>query len=135
MDIENTNVLRMDVIKVDRAKKKLCNCFCTKYTIDTENRLIYCDNCGAVVDPYDALLKFAEWGERAAKQSEECINQLKFLQTEVSELRNKRQQLSVYKDMASHYKQSLYPICYHCKKAINPLKVTQYVSSKYFEIE
>lgn len=52
-------ITRIDVIKIERGKRKLCNCSNPHYEVDTQNKIVMCLDCGAVLDPFDTLVKIA----------------------------------------------------------------------------
>lgn len=56
--------VRFDVVRINRDREKLCRCKEPHYEIDMRNRLVRCVDCGAIVDPYEALYYFAAHYER-----------------------------------------------------------------------
>ncbi|MCX4303799.1 MAG: hypothetical protein OSJ66_07335 [Clostridia bacterium] len=49
-EIPNINVLRLEY-----GLEKICRCQDKKYEIDIQNRLVWCQTCKAVIDPFEAL--------------------------------------------------------------------------------
>ena len=49
-EIPNINVLRLEY-----GLEKICRCQNKKYEIDIQNRLVWCQICKAVIDPFEAL--------------------------------------------------------------------------------
>lgn len=61
----NADAKRIDVLRIEYGRRKLCQCSESHYEIDCANRLVYCTNCGAIVDPFDALIRLAQqYGRR-----------------------------------------------------------------------
>lgn len=105
-------VIRMDVVRVEQAKMKSCECFEPHYTIDTINRLVYCKDCGAIVDPFNALTYLAEHYDRIAKWTETILEQRR-------QIESYKPHLVVIKQLEEQCranKYSMMPVCPHCKE-------------------
>ena len=48
-------IKRIDVLKVEYGKRKLCECRNPHYEIDNVNKIVQCEDCGAIVEPFEAL--------------------------------------------------------------------------------
>ncbi|MDY0395401.1 hypothetical protein ACFSMW_13410 [Virgibacillus halophilus] len=70
-------VIGLDQIRINRGLEKICKCEKRKFMIDTKNRRITCQSCGAVVDPYEAMYELAMNGERLQEQVENLLEQRK----------------------------------------------------------
>ena len=54
-------IIRFDTLRVEYGMAKHCQCKTASYEIDYQNRLVYCQSCGAIVDPFEALLNIAKY--------------------------------------------------------------------------
>lgn len=68
-------VVRFDVVQVEYGKRKMCQCFEPHYEIDFQNKLVYCRDCGAIVDPFEALVRIARDTERWDNYTQEMLEQ------------------------------------------------------------
>lgn len=119
------NTVRFDLIKLNRDKRKLCTCKNNHYEIDTQNSLVYCLDCGAVVDPYEALYKISHMAERLE-------NQLSALIEAVKENQDKLCQMKVFRDIEDSYRyQDLLPICPKCGEPFDPTKIRRFLNRKW----
>lgn len=103
-------IKRIDVLRVEYGRKKLCQCRDPHYTIDYQNKLVWCDDCGAIVDPLEALQYLATHYERLATQTENLLRQRQ-------EIANYKPHLVVIKELERHYREnkfSMVPCCPHC---------------------
>ena len=48
---ERNKVVSFTLFKIEKGREKICNCNPPHYIIDTANRIIVCDDCGAVIEP------------------------------------------------------------------------------------
>jgi hypothetical protein len=122
------NIKRFDILKVEYAKKKLCECYGTPhYTIDSVNRLIYCDKCGGIVDSFEALKKIANNYAEFAEQSEYLLKQRK-------EIVNWKPWLIVFRDLESRYRsKEMLPCCPECRKPFYFEKIKAWYNRKLHE--
>lgn len=103
-------VKRIDVIRVERGKGKMCKCYAPHYLVDADNRLIYCEDCGAIVDPYDALLEITRHYDRIADQIQTQLNL-------ANEVKNYKPHLRIIKELEKKARTSLVPRCPRCDEA------------------
>lgn len=63
-------IVRFDTLRVAYGKAKMCQCLDPHYEVDYQNRLVYCTDCGAIVDPLEALVHISSdtrrWEEYTA---------------------------------------------------------------------
>ena len=55
----DNEIISFSLAKIERGREKLCKCDPPHYEIDTVNRIVSCQDCGATVDAFDALLALA----------------------------------------------------------------------------
>lgn len=68
-------IVRYDVLRVEYGKAKMCRCDDPHYEIDHQNRLVYCRDCGAIVDPFEALEHIARDTQRWTEYTEQLAEQ------------------------------------------------------------
>lgn len=102
-------ITRIEILKLDKASKKICNCNNFKYTVDSTNRLVYCDCCGAVVEPFKAIENLAIHTDRLSSQLESIFEQKK-------KILNYKPHLEIFKNMEYNYTHGKIPYCPHCNK-------------------
>lgn len=106
------NIVRFDAIRVEYGKSKMCNCIEPHYEIDYQNRLVYCIDCGAIVDPLEALVHIAKDTQRWEKYLEELL-------TARRQIANYHPRHVVLKELEKLYISSrryeLEPTCPHCQ--------------------
>lgn len=121
------NIKRIDVLRLERAKQKPCDCHTYRYSIDNENKLVYCQDCGGIVDPFEALRKIADRKEDFVKQSEYLLKQRK-------EIVNWKPWLIVFRDLESQYRGGkMLPCCPECGKPFYFEKIRAWYNRKLFE--
>ena len=91
-------IIRFDTLRVEYGMAKHCQCKTASYEIDYQNRLVYCQSCGAIVDPFEALLNIAKYIGRYE-------DHLEYLLEERKRLENWKPRLLVIRDLADHYPQ------------------------------
>jgi len=106
-------VLRYDIIKVDRQRKKLCQCHLLHtphYVIDSQNRVVECADCGAIIDPFEAMFRLALSHERQNAHWEAVLEQRR-------QIANYKPHLVVIKELERKYRShkfSMLPSCPNC---------------------
>lgn len=126
-------VKRIDILRIERSIEKLCKCLEPSYTIDHRNKLVYCAECGAIVDPYVALVEVANHYDRLERQVNSLLTQAKKIQ-------NWKPHLKVFKDLQQRYKvnnYSMVPVCPHCSKGFDFKDINHWVNRNYcnWEVE
>lgn len=58
-----------DLLRINKGMKKICTCNPPHYEISVENRIIMCRDCGAVVDPFEAMLSIARYHEQLREET------------------------------------------------------------------
>lgn len=121
------NVTRIDVLRVERDMAKLCQCREPTYTVDTTNRFVYCQTCGAIVDPFDALSKLARHYGRLNDQVTNLLDQAKAIQSY-------KPHLKIFKRLEQSYvadKYAMVPNCPRCGKAFDYTELVCFTNRKY----
>ncbi len=104
------NIKRIDVLKIEKAKRKLCNCYTHRYIIDNGNKLVYCQDCGAIIDPFEALSGLAFHYEHLGDQVNSLLEQRR-------EIVNYKPWLMTFRSLESQYRgKTMLPCCPSCLK-------------------
>lgn len=126
MDNLPEKVKRIDVLRIEHNSQTQCRCKKPVYELDTNNRFVYCAECGAIVDAFDALYKMAKDYERINRNVEAALKQAK-------ELAAYKPHLRCLRDIEKHHNNHLYPLCPNCSKAIHIEEINSYTANPDFE--
>ncbi len=124
-------IKHIDIIRIEYGRKKICSCSTPHYEIDYANRLVLCTDCGAVVDPFEALYKLASHCER-------INSQLDMARKQAEELRNYQPRRRVLKELeqrTSRGDSTMIPTCPHCHEPfeLEGLLATTWRNKRYIE--
>lgn len=75
---EKDKVLSFTLFKVEKGREKICKCNPPHYIIDTANRIVFCDDCGATLDAFDALVTLCRYMKRYEEYKREAIEKQTF---------------------------------------------------------
>jgi len=112
---------------IDYQRRKVCECERPRtFILDTVNKLVYCKECGAIVDPYEALLEFGTdseriqravdaWAQEAEKEKRKCLR------------------YRGVNNISEEYRHGMVPICPACGIPIDPAHLSTYVSKAYLK--
>ncbi len=105
-------IVRYDTLRIEYGKSKMCDCHDPHYEIDYQNRLVYCQDCGAVVDPLEALIRIARDTERWSEYTEQLLEHRR----QIADYHPRR---VVLKKIEHQYigadRNGLEPTCPHCR--------------------
>lgn len=90
-------IVRFDAVKIEYGKRKMCQCYSPHYEIDFQNKLVYCLDCGAIVDPLEALMRIAKDTKRWDDYTQELLEQ--------------RRQIMSYQPQAGSHQEPRETIC------------------------
>lgn len=118
-------VIGLDSVRIARGLGKICKCEDRKFTIDTDNRRVTCNSCGAAVDPYDALLEIARLEERWNRDVERLLEQRR-------EISSYKPWLTVIKNLEQHYRgHKMIPNCPRCGEPFYLEELTRWTGKEY----
>ena len=106
------NIIPIQTLKINRAKRKNCTCRNRKFEIDTQNREVCCQECGAIVDPCEALLSITMHYEQLNEEVAYLLEQRKILAKWKPHLVAMRKLEGVYRGS------NMIPCCPHCSGGI-----------------
>lgn len=132
MDKLPEKIIRFDMVKVDYGIRKMCRCSTPHYEVDYQNRMVYCADCGAIIDPFNALVNIARNRERMDEHTERMLEQRR-------QIENYHPRRVVIKKLEQKYigaeKYGLEPSCPHCGKffPLEKLLETNWCNRKFYE--
>ena len=121
-------ITRIDVVRVERGKEKLCKCRKPHYEIDTQNHIVMCLDCGAIVDPFVAITQIATDCDRLNSQVKTILEQAR-------EIQNYKPHLRVIKEIEHRYranKFSMVPCCPRCGEPFDLAEINSWASRRMF---
>jgi hypothetical protein len=123
------NIKRIDVLRIERGLMKSCRCLNPHYLLDNDNRIVYCKDCGAIVDPFEALCEIARGWKRIEDQVRSLLNQRK-------ELIDWKPHLVALRKVEKTYRSGKYiPSCPHCRKGILAEELATGSTNKEMELQ
>lgn len=121
------SIKRIDVLRLEKAMQKPCNCFTHKYLVDSQNRLVYCQDCGAIVDSFEALKNLAWYYQGLGEQVEYLLKQRQ-------DIVNWKPWLIVFRSLESQYRSGkALPCCPECNKPFYFEKINSWTSRELHE--
>ncbi len=125
-----SDIIRFDIARIQRDRKKLCQCVSPHYDIDPANRIVECRDCGAIVDAFDALVKLAEHGEEVEKMEKNMKEKAKTYGKMASDEFNRMIKNRIFRDMQSYYRKNMLPICPECGRSFDPVKIVRWTKNE-----
>ena len=105
------DIIAFDLAKINRGKTKICGCKNPHYEIDTTNRLVMCEDCGAIVDAFDALLKLCEHMKEIQHKEERMIEKAYTYSKLADEEIRRMIKNKIFREMNNNYQKGLFPKC------------------------
>lgn len=128
MEVIENKPTRLELFRVNRAREKLCQCANPHYEIDTTNRLVTCTDCGAIVDPFEALLTVCKQPEKL-KEDIERLHRSAINYSEEANKEFKRMcRGKVFREMESNYRMDLFPACPICGGNFDPINIQSWTN-------
>lgn len=121
----------IELLKIKRNLRKICTCEEKKFTIDTQNRTVWCSICDAYIDPYDAILYLARNIEKYEEQAQYFLNRIK-------EYATYKPYLRVMKYIEQNYRANNYsmiPRCPKCNEHFHLEELTSWTNKNYIKEE
>ena len=122
--IENKDgVISFDLLKVERGRKKICQCKTPHYELDIANRIVICKDCGAIIDPFDAMINVAMHMERYTEYQKDALSQIKAYREMANKEYRRRMKNAAFKNMDANYREGLFPLCPVCGEQFDPMEI------------
>lgn len=124
---ECNKVINIETLIINRRREKNCKCLKPHYEIDTQNHLVYCQKCMAVVEPFEALVQLAMHIEEINDKIESATRYKNELMSYKPYLRQAKryEQMMRQKDML--------PLCPHCHKPFYWDEVVEMINKHFYK--
>ena len=133
--MEDKQIISFDLAKIKRGKERICKCKNPHYELDTVNRLVMCIDCGAVLEPFDALYSLAERMEQVEQLENRMVEKAqtyaKLADEEVERMIKNR----VFRNMNEQYRNGMLPVCPRCNKIFEPTEINHWMNERFLEAE
>lgn len=106
--IMDNKIVQIDVLKLDYDFKKICSCENNRFEIDVQNRLVRCMDCGAIIDPFEALMKIGKYFNEVNEQVQMCYRKINELNSYKPYLKEAKRYEAMMRE------KELLPICPKC---------------------
>ena len=120
---ETGEVISFDLFRIERGREKICKCNPPRLVIDEKNRIVTCENCGATLDGFEALMKLAEYIDEIDEYKKNVIKTVKLYTKLADKELRRRMKNKIFKDMDKQYQNNMYPYCPKCGEMINPIEI------------
>lgn len=120
------DIVRFDLVKINRGRDKLCRCVTPAYEVDTVNRIVTCMKCGAILDPFDALTRLAERPEKLMEAQKKMQESIEYYSKKAQEERERMIRSKTFREMQNHYNTGLLPYCPECQQQFDPAKINRW---------
>lgn len=120
-------VIELEVVRINRNIEKRCVCEDKTFVVDPANHCVNCGHCGALVDPYEAILYLAKHGERLQREIRALLEQR-------WQIVNYQPHLLVFRELERRYrgKKDL-PLCPECNQAFYFEQIVGWVNREWEE--
>lgn len=123
MSTDENDVLQFQFLKIEKGRSKLCKCNPPHYEVDVVNRIVTCTDCGAVIDPFEALVTLCSYEDRFTEYQEKALKKVKVYSEMADKEFRRRIKNAAFKNMDSP----------QCKKIINPVEITNYANKRIYD--
>lgn len=111
-----------DLLRINKGMKKICRCNPPHYELSVENRIIMCSDCGAVVDPFEAMLSIAGYHEQLREETKRLKEKVKVYSEEANKELKRMRKSRAFREMEEAYRNNMFPECPECGKKLRPVK-------------
>lgn len=125
--MEEGKVVNIETLIINRRREKNCKCPKPHYEIDIQNHLVYCQDCMAVVEPFEALVQLA----RHYEEINDGIQYAKKYKKELMDYKPYLREAKRYEQMMRQ--KDMLPLCPKCHKPFEWSKVIEMINKKYYK--
>ena len=133
--MEKEEPICFDLLRINKGMKKICRCNPPHYELSVENRIIICRDCGAVVDPFEAMLSIAGYHEQLREETKRLKEKAKVYSEEANKELKRMRKSRVFREMEESYRKNIFPRCPKCREYIDPLEITEWTNTECIEQE
>lgn len=120
-------IVNIETLIINRRREKNCKCQKPFYEIDTQNHLVYCQKCMAVVEPFEALIQLAKHIEEINYEIE-CATRHK---TELMSYKPYLREAKRYERMMRE--KEMLPICPHCRRPFKWNEIVEMINKRFYK--
>ncbi len=113
----------IELLRINRGRKKLCQCNPPHYDIDPVNRIVMCTDCGAVVDPFEALLMLCQNYEIYQEDIKRLRKKAQVYAEEANKEFDRMCRARTFREMERNYRINMLPVCPECGNNFDPVKI------------
>lgn len=118
------SIVQLDMVRLNRDRRKFCTCTKTTYEVDEVNRVVTCRQCGAWVEPFAALVDIASRREEREREQQRLLDQRR-------EILNYKPHLLVMRELERGYRgKTMLPTCPHCHRGFYFEELNHWVNRK-----
>jgi len=118
------SIVQLDMVRLNRDRKKFCSCAKATYEVDEVNRVVTCRQCGAWVEPFAALADIAHRHEEREREQQRLLDQRR-------EILNYKPHLLVMRELERGYRgKTMLPACPHCHRGLYFEELNHWVNRK-----
>lgn len=131
--MDKKKTVSFDLLRINKGMKKICTCNHPHYELGVENRIIICRDCGAVVDPFEAMLSIAGYHEQLREETNRLKEKAKVYSEEANKELKRMRKSRVFREMEESYRKNMLPRCPKCREYIDPLEITEWTNAAYIK--
>lgn len=124
----DNEIISINLARIERGREKLFKCNPHHYEIDTVNRIVSCQDCGATVDAFDALVTLAKRYDLLEDAQRKMLSKAKLYGAMADAEFKRMQKNKAFREMEEHYRKGLYPICPKCAEPIDPADIRKWTA-------
>lgn len=124
----------IELLRINRGRKKLCQCNPPHYDIDPVNRIVMCTDCGAVVDPFEALLVLCENYEIYQEDIKRLRKKAQVYAEEANKEFDRMCRSRTFREMEKNYRNNMLPECPECGKNFDPVNIMSWTNRNLIEM-
>ena len=120
-------LVNIETLIINRRREKNCKCSKPNYEIDTQNHLVYCQKCLAVIEPFEALVRLAE-------HIEEINSKIEYAENYKQEIMNYKPYLREAKRYERMMREKdMLPICPRCNQLFNWNEIVSMGNKRFYK--
>lgn len=124
----DNEIIFFDLVRIKRGREKLCKCNPPHYEVDTVNRIVSCQDCGATIDAFDALVTLAKRYEQLEDAQRKMLSKAKLYEAMADAEFKRMRRNKTLRDMDENRRKGLYPICPKCAEVIDPADIREWTA-------
>lgn len=107
------------------------DCVAPQLSIDAQNHFIFCDLCGAIIDPFAAVIIIANFEERQQREWDRYMESARRFWKIAHSYKPYRVALKEMERNMGRGDKAMLPCCPKCNRAFDPADIKAYVNKKY----